>query len=275
MSKQKKNVEKIFRPSSWSIDNSSIICVVIAIFLYLGVKAYFDLPREAFPEIKQTNVYVSVPYPGNSAEDIERLIIDPLEDELEDLSNLIDITSTSQQDYGMILIEFDENIPIAEAKQRVKDKVDSQKASEDWPTFNNSKVEPNVFDLNLSEEMPIMNINLTGDYTVRQLNEFAEYLQDHIEELSEIKSADIRGVQSKEVEVAVDVYKMMAAKVSFNDIAQAIANNNMTISAGNLIQSGQLRSVRVIGEITSPAELEDFVVKSENKTIFLKKHCFV
>jgi len=270
MSKQKKNVEKIFRPSSWSIDNSSIIYVMIAIFLYLGVKAYFDLPREAFPEIKQTNVYVSVPYPGNSAEDIERLIIDPLEDELEDLSNLIDITSTSQQDYGMILIEFDENIPIAEAKQRVKDKVDSQKASEDWPTFNNSKVEPNVFDLNLSEEMPIMNINLTGDYTVRQLNEFAEYLQDHIEELSEIKSADIRGVQSKEVEVAVDVYKMMAAKVSFNDITQAIANNNMTISAGNLIQSGQLRSVRVIGEITSPAELEDFVVKSENKTIFLK-----
>lgn len=270
MSKQKKNVEKIFRPSSWSIDNSSIIYVMIAIFLYLGVKAYFDLPREAFPEIKQTNIYVSVPYPGNSAEDIERLIVDPLEEELEGLSNLLDITSTSQQDYGMILVEFDENITIAEAKQRVKDKVDSKKASEDWPTFNNSKVEPNVFDLNLSEEMPIMNINLTGDYTVQQLNDYAELLQEKIEELPEIKAADIRGVQNKEVEVAVDIYKMMAAKVSFNDIAQSIANNNMTISAGNLIQSGQRRSVRVIGEINHPSELEDFVVKSEQKTIYLK-----
>lgn len=74
------------------------------------------------------------------------------------------------------------------------------------------------------------------------LNEFAEYLEDEIEALPEIKQADIRGAQEKEVEVAVDIYKMMAAKVSFDDIINAIRGGNVTMSAGNMIASGQRRT---------------------------------
>jgi multidrug efflux pump len=268
-SKQERNVSKLFKPAAWAIDNPSIIYVLIAFFLVLGLGAYYDLPREDFPEIKETNIYVSVPYPGNSAEDIERLIIEPLEDELKTVRNVVEIVSTAQQDYGMIMVEFDEEIEVQTAKQLIKDKVDTEKASEDWPTFNGSKVEPNVFDLTLSEEVPIMNINLTGDFPVEKLNDFAEYLQDQIESLPQIKEVSILGVQQKEVEVAVDVYKMMAAQVSFNDVLGAIANGNMTVSAGNLVQSGQRRTLRVIGEIETPSDLERFVVKSEGKTIYL------
>jgi len=268
-SKQERNVSKLFKPAAWAIDNPSIIYVLIAFFLVLGLGAYYDLPREDFPEIKETNIYVSVPYPGNSAEDIERLIIEPLEDELKTVRNVVEIVSTAQQDYGMIMVEFDEEIEVQTAKQLIKDKVDAEKASEDWPTFNGSKVEPNVFDLTLSEEVPIMNINLTGDFPVEKLNDFAEYLQDQIESLPQIKEVSILGVQQKEVEVAVDVYKMMAAQVSFNDVLGAIANGNMTVSAGNLVQSGQRRTLRVIGEIEDPSDLERFVVKSEGKTIYL------
>ena len=239
-SKQERNVSKLFKPAAWAIDNPSIIYVLIAFFLVLGLGAYYDLPREDFPEIKETNIYVSVPYPGNSAEDIERLIIEPLEDELKTVRNVVEIVSTAQQDYGMIMVEFDEEIEVQTAKQLIKDKVDTEKASEDWPTFNGSKVEPNVFDLTLSEEVPIMNINLTGDFPVEKLNDFAEYLQDQIESLPQIKEVSILGVQQKEVEVAVDVYKMMAAQVSFNDVLGAIANGNMTVSAGNLVVKLQL-----------------------------------
>lgn len=268
-SKQERNVSKLFKPAAWAIDNPSIIYVLIAFFLFLGLGAYYDLPREDFPEIKETNIYVSVPYPGNSAEDIERLIIEPLEDELKTVRNVVEIVSTAQQDYGMIMVEFDEDIEVQTAKQLIKDKVDGEKASEDWPTFNGSKVEPNVFDLTLSEEVPIMNINLTGDFPVEKLNEFAEYLEERIESLPQIKEVDILGVQQKEVEVAVDVYQMMAAQVSFNDVLGAISNGNMTVSAGNLVQSGQRRTLRVIGEIENPKDLERFVVKSEGKTIYL------
>ena len=264
MSVKKKQVDKEFKLSSWAIDNPTVIWVMMAIFLILGLTAYFSMPRENFPEINETKIYISAPYPGNTAEDIERLIIDPLEDKLRNISNVVEILSTSQEDYGIITVEFDEDVTVEQAKQKVKDEVDSETANEDWPTFNGAKVEPNVFDLSLSEEMPILNINVAGDYPVEKLKEFAELLQDEIEDLSEIKAADIRGAQDKEVEVAVDIYKMMAAQVSFDDVINSIRNENTTISAGNLISSGQRRTIRVLGEIEDPNELRNFVVKTEN-----------
>lgn len=271
MSKQKKNADKEFGLSSWAIDNPSVIYVMIGLFLWIGLSSYFAMPREDFPEIKETKIYISTLYPGNTAEDIERLITDPLEDKLKNVSNLVEITSTSQEDYSIITVEFDEEITVEAAKQKVKDEVDSEKATEDWPIFNNAKVDPNVFDLNLSEQFPIMNINFTGDYPVEKLKEFAEYLQDEIEDLPEVKQVDIRGAQDKEVEIAVDVYKMMAAKVSFDDVLGTIRNGNVTMSAGNLKTIGQRRTIRILGEIEDPKELNDFVVKSENgNAVYLK-----
>ncbi len=270
MSKQKKNTNKEFSISSWAIDNSSVIFVMIAILLWVGFKAYQTMPREDYPEIVETKVYISTPYPGNTAEDIERLITDPLEDRIKNVSNVVEVTSTSQEDYSIITVEFDEYITVEQAKQKVKDEVDGEKSSEDWPTFNGAKVEPNIFDLNLAESFPIMNVNFTGDYPVEKLKEYAEYLEEEIENLPQIKTVDIRGAQKKEVEVAVDIYKMMAAKVSFQDVIGAISNGNMTMSAGNLKTSEQRRTIRVLGEIEHPSELNEFVVKSENGAVYLK-----
>ena len=271
MSKQKKQVDKEFKLSSWAINNKTTIYVVIALLFFYGVSAYMSMARENFPEVKETKIYISTLFPGNTAEDIEKLITDPLEDKLKTVSNVVEITSTSQEDYSMVIVEFDERISVDKAKQKVKDEIDTETSSEDWPTFNGAKIEPKVFDLSMSEEMPILNINVSGDYPVYKLKEFGEYLQDEIEDLSEIKKVDIRGAQDKEVEVAVDVYKMMAAKVSFNDITGAINNGNTTMSAGNFITSGQRRTIRIIGEIETPSELGNFVIKSEfNNPIYLK-----
>ncbi len=270
MKKAEKNSNKEFAWSSWAIDNPTIIYVMIAIFFAVGFTSYFAMPREEFPEVVETKIFVSTIYPGNTAEDIERLIVDPLEDRIKSVSGVIETTSTSSEDYGMIVVEFEESVSIQEAKVRIQNEVDVEKASEDWPVFNGAKVEPNVFDLNISESQPIMNVNLKGDYTTVQLKAFAEYLEDRIEELPQIKEVDIRGAQEMEVEVALDVYKMMASQVSFNDVIGAISNGNMTMSAGSLVASGQRRTIRIIGEIESPEDLEDFVVKSENGAIFLK-----
>ncbi len=269
--KNKKQVDKEFAISSWAINNKTTMYVLIALILFLGTGAYFSMPRENFPEIKETKIYISSIYPGNTAEDIEKLITDPIEDKLKTVSNVIEITSTSQEDYSIVIVEFDEGISVEAAKQKIKDEVDSETSSEDWPTFNGAKVEPNVFDLSMSEEIPILNINISGNYPIDKLKAYGEYLEDKIEGLQEIKQVDIRGAQEKEVEVAVDIYKMMAAQVSFNDIIGTINRENMTMSAGNLITSGQRRTIRIIGEIEDPSELENFVIKSErNNPIYLR-----
>ena len=262
--------EKEFKLSSWAIENKMTIYVTMIMFFFLGLSAYYGMPREDFPEIKETKIYISTVYPGNTAEDIERLIVDPLEEELRNVSNVVKVLSTSQEDYGIITVEFDEKITVESAKQKVKDKIDAKTSGEDWPTFNGAKVEPSVFDLNMSEEVPIANINIQGDYPVDKLKLFGEYLEDKIEALDEIKQVDIRGAQEKEVEIAVDIYKMMASRVSFDDVINAVRNGNVTMSAGNLISNGQRRTIRVLGEVENPSELENFVVKTQGGAIYLK-----
>ena len=264
-----KKLLKEFPLSSWAIDHKTVIYVIMAIFFFLGVRSYKIMPRESFPEINDTRVFVSAVFPGNTAEDIERLIVDPLEDALKGVSNLVDITSTSEEDFAVIQLEFDENIPLDLAKQKTKDLVDGVVSGADWPTFNNAKVEPTVAELDFSELMPILSVSMVGNYPIEQMKNFAGYLEEKIEQLPEVKSADVRGIQAFEVEVAVDIYKMTAAKISFNDIISSIGGDNTTISAGNIISDGNRRSLRIIGEISNPSELENFVVKSENGVTYL------
>jgi multidrug efflux pump len=262
---------KYFGLSNWSINNRMTVFVLIAIVTFGGLMSYLNLPRESFPEVIENKVYVSSLLPGNSAEDVERRVTKPLEDEINDISGVTKIISNSLQDYSMITVEFEETITIQDAKTLVKDKVDAVKAKQDWPTLDGGvKVEPNVFDLNISEIMPIAQLNLKGDYTQEQLKKFAEDLQDRIEEFPEIKEATLLGVQEKEVEIAVDVYKMMAAQVSFGQIISAIQEENTTISGGNIIENGLRRNIRVLGEINDPAELENIVVKEDEGAVYLR-----
>ncbi len=264
-------LDKEFKLSSWAIDNKMTVYVIIAIIMIGGLLSYYSMPRESFPEIIETKIYVSSINPGNSAEDVEKFITEPLEEEFNDVGGVKEISSTTLQDYSLVIVEFEEEVNVDVAKQKIKDKVDLVKAETTWPTLDNgAKVEPNVFDLNLSEEQPILNINLTGDYTVQQLKDYAEYLQEKIELLPQIKEASIRGAEDMEVEIAVDIYKMSASEVSFQDIISAVSAENRTISGGNIITSGVQKNIRIIGEIEDPAELRNVVVKSDGGNIFLK-----
>src|SRR5699024_7235645 len=154
--KEQKN-DKRFGLSSWAIDNSTTVFVIIAIIIVGGLLSYYSMPREAFPEISETKIYVSSVNPGNSAVDVERFITEPLEEEFRDISGIKEVSSTTLQDYSIIIVEFEEDVEVSVAKQLVKDKVDQAKAETTWPTLDSgAKVEPNVFDLNISEEFPIL-----------------------------------------------------------------------------------------------------------------------
>ena len=267
----KSNPYKEFGISSWAINNPMTVYVIIAIILFMGVFSYYSMPREAFPEVVMTQIYVSSVNPGNAAEDVEKFITEPLEKEFNNVAGVKKITSTTLQDFSMIIVEFDEKTEIHNAKQLIKDKVDLIKAETTWPTLDNgAKVEPTVFDMNISEEFPILNINLTGDYTSTQLKLFAEYLQDEIELLAPIKEASIRGIGEEEIEVALDLYKMSAAKVSFDNVIQAIRNENKTISGGHIKTNEIEKNLRIVGEIEKPEELNNIVVKHDNGVVFLR-----
>ena len=256
---------KEFKLSSWSISNKSTVAVITFIVVLGGFLSYTSMPRENFPEIIVPQIYVATPYPGNSALDVEKLITKRLEKEINAITGVDKITSTSIQGYSSINVEFNFDITPSDALQKVKDKVDIAMADKDFP--KDLPTEPSITELNFSEQMPIMNINLSGDFSMDQLKDYAEYLEDEIEELTEISGVDIRGVQEKEVEVAVDLYKMQASKISFNDVENAIAYENQSISSGDILENGTRRNVRVVGEFNDPLGVKDIVVKHENGQI--------
>ncbi len=262
---------KQFGISNWAVENRVTVYILTFIIVIMGVTAYITMPREDFPEVIENKIYISSVFPGNSSEDVEKLVTKPLEKEIKNISGVNKITSSSFQDYGMIIAEFDDDVTIEQAKQKIKDKVDNAKSDTDWPNLDNgSKVEPNVFELNISEEVPILNINLQGNYTTQQLKKYGELLQDDIEEISEVKKVAILGVDDKEVEIAVDIFKMTAAQVTFDEIQNAVKYENMTLSGGNLVSQGSRNNIRIVGEIKDPKELENIIVKSFGGTVYLK-----
>ena len=259
------NKIKEFKISSWAISNRITVAVITFIIVLGGLLSYNGMARENFPEIVIPQIYVATPYPGNSALDVEKLITKRLEKEINSITGVDKITSNSIQGYSSIVVKFNFDYTPAEALQKVKDKVDVAMADPDFPKDLQS--EPSVTEMNFSERIPIMNINLSGEFSMDQLKEYAEYLEDEIEELSEISSVDIRGVQEKELEIAVDLYKMEASMISFSDIENAVKFENMSVTGGDLLENGVRRTVRVIGEFENPLSVRDLIVKQEKGNI--------
>jgi multidrug efflux pump subunit AcrB len=264
-------IEKIkeFKPTSWAIDNRTSVYIIAMIITFFGLYKFNTLPKEQFPDIVVPTISVTTVYVGNSPKDIENLVTRPLEKQLKGISGakVKKITSTSQTDYSLIIVEFDTDVKTDLAKQKVKDAID--KATSDLPT--NLTQQPNAQEFSFSE-MPIMFVNVSGDYDGIKLKEFADKLQDRFEELPEITRAEIIGAPEREIQVNVDPYKMQAARVSFYDIENAISRENNDITGG-LIEVGDMkRTLKVKGQFNSVLDLQNIVVRSSSQgsTVYLK-----
>jgi multidrug efflux pump len=252
---------KEFKLSSLSVANRTTVLVLTVIILIAGLGAYSSMPRELFPELVFPEVYVGTPYPGNSPEDIEKLITKPLEKEINTITGIDKILSTSVQGYSSIDVKFNFEVDPSEALRKVKDAVDKVKST---PTFpNDLPTEPNVFEMNFSELMPVLNINLSGDFSNKILKDYAELAKDKLEGITEVSKVEIRGIAEKEMKIELDVHKMEMLNIGFRDVENAIAYENMTISGGDILVDGFRRTIRTVGDFTSADEIGDVIVKQE------------
>ena len=264
-----KDTFKEFKPTSWAVDNRTAVYIIAMLISAFGLYKFNTMPKEQFPDIVVPTSSVTTVYVGNSPKDIENLVTRPIEKQLKGISGakVKKITSTSQTDYSLIIVEFDTDVKTELAKQKVKDALD--KAQSDLP--NNLTQQPNVQEFAFSE-MPIMFVNVSGDYDGVKLKQFADKLQDKFEELPEITRAEIVGAPEREIQVNVDPYKMQAARVSFMDIENAISRENNDITGG-LIEVGDMkRTLKVKGQFNSVLDLQNIVVRSsaQGATVYLR-----
>ena len=234
--------------------------------LLFGVRSYIDMPKEQYPEASLPTIYINTPYFGNSAVEIENLVSRPLEKEIESINEIKTVNSTSVQDYSVIIAEFISSIEMEDAVRKVKDAVDNAKPS----LPNDLDADPTVLEVKFTD-LPIMTVNVSGNYNQEDLKRHADYVKDEIERLTEVSSVDMKGAQEREVKINVDPIKMQSLKVSFQDIENAIGSENLTMSAGEMVNNDFKRAVRIIGQFSDFKEIRDVIIKSENqRPIYLR-----
>ncbi|MBP9160822.1 MAG: efflux RND transporter permease subunit [Flavobacteriales bacterium] len=255
--------ERRFAITTWAVNNRTTVIVLTLLICVMGIYSYIVMPKVSFPEVVTPEIFIGTPYNSSSVVDIEKLITKPIEKELNTITGVDQITSTSVPNFSSIDVKFTYDITPTEALRKVKDAVDKARGDSNFPTDLPS--EPSIFEMNFSELVPVMNINLSGDYPMEQLHEYAKHLEDRIEDLPEINKVEIRGVPDREVKVSVDLYQLEALQLNFDDIANALRSENLTMSGGDILTKDQRRSVRVIGEFKNMAQIRDIVVKNEGQ----------
>ncbi|CAN5339613.1 efflux RND transporter permease subunit [soil metagenome] len=251
------DLEKEFKPTSWAIDNKVSIYVATVFVCLAGITTYLGLPKENFPEVVFPQIFVATVYPGAAPTDIENLITKEIEKEVKSISGVKKIKSSSVQSFSNVIIEFETDIDVSEAKVEVKDAVD--RAKQNLPS--DLRDDPQVIEIDISEQ-PIMNVNLSGDYDLATLKKYAEQMQDAIEAVREIRRVDIVGALTREIQINVDMFKLGLAGVSLDDIENSVRGENVIIPGGQLSVDGMKRSLTVNGEFISAEQLGNTVVGS-------------
>lgn len=249
-------MEKEFKLTNIALRNRTTIYIFTVILVIFGVMQYNSTPKERFPEIVFPYFMIGTIHPGTSPADMENLITRPIEKHLKGIDGVKQIVSNSIQDYSSIFIEFELSADEVQAYLDVKQAVDDARSELPTDLFQ----DPEISRIDLSE-IPVLFINLSGDVGLVKLKELAEKLQDEIEALEEITRADIAGALDREIQINVDLYKMQAAGLSFNSIINAIASENVTISAGQVDTAGMKRNLRAVGEFQSVEEIADVILQ--------------
>jgi multidrug efflux pump len=259
---------KEFKPTSWSIKNKTSIYLGMLVITMLGVYQFITLPKEQFPDIVIPTIYVQTIYVGNSPKDIENLVSKPIEKQIKGITGvkINKVTSSSQQDYSAITVEFETDVKTDIALQKVKDAID--KAKKDLPT--DLTQEPTALEVSFSDQ-PIMYVNVSGDYDLVRLKKYADELKDRLEELSQVNRVDLVGAPEREFQINVDNYRMNAANVTFDDIANAVARENIDISGGLLDIGNMRRNLQLKGQFKTAFDIEKVLVRNTGGApIYLK-----
>ena len=266
MNKGTDKVIKQFALSNFSLKNRITVVLIFILLVILGVGAYNTLPKESYPEVEQSTVFIGTPYPGNSPSDIENLITRPIEKEINTISEIKEIRSNSIQGFSTIVAEFVSGTDIEYAKSKVKDAVD--KAKINLPT--DLPRESDVYEISFSD-FPVMSVTLSGEYSLEKLESYGEILKDELEKISDVSRVQIAGVEEKEIAIMVNPFELEARTLSFSDIENAIKFENISVSGGNLLENDMRRSVRLIGEFKEVEDIENIIISNRNnKVVFLK-----
>ena len=225
----------------WAAARTRMVLALVVISVAAGLVSYFSLPKEGAPNIDVPVLYISVPLPGVSARDSERLLIKPMETELRGLNGLKEMTGIASENHAGVLLEFDFGWDKQATLAEVRDKVDQAKAE-----FPDDAEAATISEINLSQ-FPILVVSLSGEVPERTLLKLAKDLQRQVEALSSVLEAELTGHRDEMVEVIIDPLKSESYNVTVEELLTVFGRNNRLIAAGSVESASAAFSVTVPG----------------------------
>ena len=253
----------IYRKAVNNPVTTSLVFIALAIF---GVFSLVNISLDRFPKFDANVVMVMSSYPGASAEDIETNLTKVLENSLNGVSDLKDMTSTSKENISLITLEFIEGVDIDVATNDVRDKLDMVNS-----VLPDGASLPVIFKFS-ADDMPIMIMSAPADQSYQALDKILdEKVATPLARVSGVGTVSIAGAPQREIQVYCDPNKLEAYGLTVAGISQIIASENRNVPSGTIDIGSNSYSLRVEKEFNAAEEMLDVVVGHVNgKTIYLR-----
>ncbi|MFQ6547831.1 efflux RND transporter permease subunit [Aestuariibius sp. 2305UL40-4] len=245
----------------WAASRARMVIAFIVLSLVVGGYSYWNLPKEGEPDIEIPALFVSVPFPGISAEDSETLLVKPMETELADLDGLKEMTATAAEGFAGIGLEFEFGWDKTQIMADVREAMNNAEAD-----FPDGAEQYTITEINFSE-FPIIIVNLTGAVPERTLVQVAKDLQDRLESLDAILEAGLAGQRDEMLEVTIDPLRLEAYNVTANELINVVSNNNLLVAAGEVDTPQGTFSVKIPSSFDEPRDVYNLPVKTNGDRV--------
>ena len=253
----------IYRKAVNNPVTTALVFIAMAIF---GVFSLINISLDRFPKFDANVIMVMSSYPGASAEDIETNLTKVLENSLNGVSDLKNLSSTSRENISLITLEFVEGVDIDVATNDVRDKLDMVNS-----VLPDGASLPLIFKFS-ADDMPIMIMAATAQESLPALEKILDdKVATPLARVSGVGTVSIAGAPKREIQVYCDPNKLEAYGLTVSTISSLIAAENRNVPSGTIDIGSNAYSLRVEKEFTSADQILDIVVgHSQGRTIYLR-----
>ena len=231
------------------IKNYRVTYLLLLAIVIFGLVAIFQIPKESAPEVNIPVVVLTTPLPGSGSESVESLITRPIENQISGLSGVTRITSTSEQSFSSIFVEFEPRVNVTEKIADLRNRVERAKVS--FPEEAGSTM---VQQISFSD-VPIITVVLSGPLSLADLKKYAEDLKDEIEPVRNVRSVNLTGAPDTEVKIKLRQEAMMRLGISGNQVISSIMQANLEAPIGTVETGGGVYALRFDGRLTTVEEV--------------------
>ena len=240
------------------VNNPVMVHMITIAVIVLGSYTLINMPRELERDMSFNWALIWVTYPGVSPEEIEKLIVKPIEDEIADVDKIESITSTAAEGFAGISVKFDQNISRGEFDKLYQDLRTELDKVRNLP---DDADDPTMFKLESNTVTPVIDVVLSGNLAEKRMRELAEALQDEIESVEGVLEVSIYGIRDRQIWVEVDPDRLNRFSLTLQQVVGALGAKNMNVPAGELKIGRSEYLLRTIGEFESINQIQNVIVR--------------